>query len=272
MSELEFRDVTVKFGTGRSAFTAVQNVSLTVPSGTVLGLVGESGSGKSTLARAAVGLTEPTSGRILLDGVDLVRARGESDRLRKRIQMVFQDPYSCLDPRLTIGESIEEAIRVSSRRSKGVRRPAASRKDEVARMLSLVGLDDNHAAASPAGLSGGQRQRVALARALAATPTVLLADEITSALDVSVQGSVLNLIATLQKERGLTMLFISHNLAVVRHVCDRIAVMYRGQLVEVGETLQLLEAPSSEYTRSLIASVPEVGRPLFDRSASGVAQ
>lgn len=266
MSELEFRDVTVEFGNGRAAHAAVRNVSLTVASGTVLGLVGESGSGKSTLARAAVGLTEPRSGRVLLDGVDVVRARGENDRLRKRIQMVFQDPYSCLDPRLTIGESIDEAILISSRRAKVGRRPsAAQRRDEVSRMLSLVGLDSDHAAASPAGLSGGQRQRVALARALAATPTVLLADEITSALDVSVQGSVLNLIAEIQKERGLTMLFISHNLAVVRHVCDRIAVMYRGELIEEGETLQLLQSPTNEYTRSLIAAVPEVGRPLFGR-------
>ncbi|MCP2243877.1 peptide/nickel transport system ATP-binding protein [Lentzea aerocolonigenes] len=227
MSELVFDHVTVRYG----HHTAVDDVSLTVPSGQVVGLVGESGSGKSTLAATAVGLVPVTSGRVLADG---------------KVQMVFQDPYSSLDPRMSIGGSISEAV------PRGI-----DRRAEVARLLELVNLDPARAKALPLKLSGGQRQRVALARALAARPEVIVADEITSALDVSVQGAVLNLVRDLQRQLGLSMLFISHNLAVVRYVSDRIAVMKNGAIVEEGPAERVLADPRHPYTRELLAAAPK---------------
>lgn len=239
MSELRFEGVTVRYG----STTAVDDVSLTVPSGQVLGLVGESGSGKSTLARAAVGLAPVAGGRILLNG-EPVPTRGR----RRPLQMVFQDPYSSLDPRMSIGESIAEAIPPGPSR--------AERRAEVVRLLELVHLDPDRVAMRPAALSGGQRQRVALARALAGRPEVIVADEITSALDVSIQGAVLNLVRDLQRELGLTILFISHNLAVVRYVASHVAVMHRGRIVEQGPTGHVLTQPDHDYTRELLAAVP----------------
>ena len=265
MSTLEFRDLTISFGSGRSAVDAVRSVDLRVPSGTVVGLVGESGSGKSTIARAAVGLHEPSAGQILLDGVDVAHARGNVAKQRRRIQMVFQDPFSCLDPRMTIGASIEEALAVTERRD-GTKPSKANRKARIAELLSLVSLDPGRAGSLPGGLSGGQRQRVAIARALAAEPDVLLADEITSALDVSVQGSVLNLLMDVQRRLSLTVLFISHNLAVVRQVCDEVAVMSGGAIVEQGPVLEVLERPQNSYTRELISAVPRFGVPLAHRN------
>ncbi|WBQ07525.1 ATP-binding cassette domain-containing protein [Kribbella sp. CA-293567] len=249
MSELRFDQVTVRFGTGSRAMTAVDAVDLTVPSGQVVGLVGESGSGKSTLARAAVGLAEPCSGQILLDGRPLTGVRRQRAGAPRPLQMVFQDPYSSLDPRMTIGDSIAEAVP----RSDG---PAEQRREEVQRLLELVGLDSGRATDYPGALSGGQRQRVAIARALAGRPDVLIADEITSALDVSIQGSVLNLVRSLQRELKLSMLFISHNLAVVRYVSDLIAVMYLGRIVEFGPAEQILGDPQHAYTQELLAAVP----------------
>ncbi|CUR57837.1 oligopeptide ABC transporter (ATP-binding protein) [metagenome] len=243
MSELRFEDVTVRFG----RTTAVDRASLTVPVGTVVGLVGESGSGKSTLARAAVGLTEPESGAITLGGRP-VPHRGA----RRPLQMVFQDPYSSLDPRMTIGDCIAEALPRDLDDVRGRR----ARRDEVARLLELVHLEPHRARDLPARLSGGQRQRVALARALAGRPEVVIADEITSALDVSIQGAVLNLVRELQAELGLSMLFISHNLAVVRYVASRVAVMQGGRIVEEGPTAQVLGAPEHDYTRELLAAAP----------------
>ena len=239
MSELRFQDVTVRFGHA----TAVDGVSLTVPAGQVVGLVGESGSGKSTLARAAVGLAPMQGGRILLDGAP-VPTRGRN----RPLQMVFQDPYSSLDPRMTIGESVAEAMPRGGSR--------AERRAEVERLLELVHLDPTRAGARPSELSGGQRQRVALARALAGRPAVVIADEITSALDVSIQGAVLNLVRELQRELGLSMLFISHNLAVVRYVATHVAVMHHGRIVEEGPTAQVLAEPEHDYTRELLAAVP----------------
>lgn len=249
MSELRFDDVTIRYGNRRHGLTAVDRVSLTVPDGTIVGLVGESGSGKSTLARAAVGLTALTSGQILLDGAPL-RHRPRDPR---PLQMVFQDPNSSLDPRMTIGNSIAEAI---SRRHVSGR---DDRRTEVARLLRLVGLEVDHGRVYPAQLSGGQRQRVAVARALAGRPDVIVADEITSALDVSIQGTVLNLVRDLQRQLGLSMLFISHNLAVVRYVASEIAVMYLGRIVEYGPTAQVLSDPQHPYTRELLAAVPDSG-------------
>jgi peptide/nickel transport system ATP-binding protein len=253
---LTFESVTVTFGHGASTFAAVRGVDLTVQPGEMLGLVGESGSGKSTLARAAVGLQEPSGGRILLGDTTISRARGQARRERRRVQMVFQDPQSCFDPRRTIGQSLDEALVQASRRESVPAGSIRARRAEIAELLHAVALPAAMADRMPRELSGGQRQRVAVARAIAARPTVVLADEITSALDVSVQGSVLNLLRDLQRELGFSVLFISHNLAVVRVVCDRVAVMRHGALVEVGETLQVLEDPREEYTRALIAAVP----------------
>lgn len=242
MSELRFENVTVRYGAGRSAMTAVEDASLIVPDGEVVGVVGESGSGKSTLARAAVGLVPLHSGRILVDGAPVPR-RGP-----RPLQMVFQDPYSSLDPRMTIGASISEVM------PSGMTRRA--RSAETARLLDLVHLDPDKADAYPARFSGGQRQRVAIARALAGKPRVLIADEITSALDVLIQGTILNLIRELQSELGLSLLFISHNLAVVRYVSSRVAVMHDGRIVEEGTTADVLGDPQDSYTRELLSAIP----------------
>ena len=243
MSTLEFDHVTVRYG----ASTVLDEVSLTVPDGEIVGLVGESGSGKSTLAKAAVGLAPVHGGQILLDG-EPIRLRGR----HRPVQMVFQDPFSSLDPRMTIGESIAEALYrpPSGRLSRGARR------DEIARLLELVHLDPGRSAQLPGQLSGGQRQRVALARALAGRPQLVIADEITSALDVSVQGAVLNLVREMQRELGLSMLFISHNLAVVRYVASQVAVLEGGRIVEHGPTTEVLGQPQHDYTRQLLAAIP----------------
>ncbi|MFG1610185.1 ABC transporter ATP-binding protein [Actinoplanes sp. NPDC049265] len=235
MRDLTFENVTVRFGSRRRGTVAVDDVSLVVPAGQVVGLVGESGSGKSTLARAAVGLAPLSAGRI------------EPAPGHRKIQMVFQDPYSALDPRMSIGESIAEAM------------PSVDRA-EVGRLLELVGLPADRARERPHLFSGGQRQRVALARALAGQPEVIIADEITSALDVSIQGAVLNVVRELQRRMNLTMLFISHNLAVVRYVSDIVAVMREGRIVEYGPVDEVLGAPRHEYTRELLAAVPHPSR------------
>ncbi|PRY44699.1 peptide/nickel transport system ATP-binding protein [Umezawaea tangerina] len=248
MSELRFDDVTVRYGKA----TAVDGVSLTVPEGEVVGLVGESGSGKSTLARAAVGLAPLSGGRITLGGAP-VPTRGRP----RPLQMVFQDPYSSLDPRMTVGESVTEAMPPGGTR--------AERRAEVERLLELVHLDPACAGNVPSRLSGGQRQRVAFARALAARPRVVIADEITSALDVSVQGAVLNLVRELQRDLGLTILFISHNLAVVRYVASHVAVMRDGRIVEQGPAERVLTEPAHDYTRELLAAVPGRSTPRSQR-------
>ncbi len=245
MSELRFDHVSVRYGSRSTGLTAVDDVSLTIPSGSVVGLVGESGSGKSTLARAAIGLAPVTGGAITLDGVDVAKLRR-----RHPIQMVFQDPFSSLDPRMAIGESIAEMI------PRGTFSSAAAKRAEVGRLLKLVNLDPDRAGSLPGALSGGQRQRIGLARALAARPEVIIADEITSALDVSVQGSVLNLVRNVCAELELTMLFISHNLSVVRYLSDYIAVMYLGHIVELGPVDEVLNNAKHPYTRELLASVP----------------
>ncbi|MCX5504992.1 ATP-binding cassette domain-containing protein [Streptomyces sp. NBC_00053] len=269
MSSLELRGITVRYG----RFTAVDNVDLLVPEGTVTGLVGGSGSGKSTLGKAVVGLAPKQSGQVLIDGSEAPRRRGRSP-----VQLVFQNPYASLDPRMTVGASVAEALSggsgsgsgngngsgsgTGSGARSGRRAPARERRPardaEVARYLELVGMDPARAALTPDALSGGQRQRVALARALAARPAVLIADEITSALDVSVQGAVLNLLRRLQRELGFAMLFISHNLAVVRYLCDQVAVLDGGHLVECGPTDRVLDHPEHPTTRNLISCVPDL--------------
>lgn len=255
-NQLTFESLSITYGHGASAFTAVDGVDLTLRAGEVLGLVGESGSGKSTIARAAVGLAEPSAGRILLGDTEISHARGALLRERRRVQMIFQDPQSCFNPRRSIGQSLDEALIAAHRREGTATPQLRARKDEIANLLRAVALPAETAQRMPPELSGGQRQRVAVARAIAAKPAVILADEITSALDVSVQGSVLNLLKELQRELGFSMLFISHNLAVVRIVCDRVAVMRSGTLVEVGETVDVMTSPTHDYTRELIAAVP----------------
>jgi peptide/nickel transport system ATP-binding protein len=253
MSTLDFDGVTVRYG----HHTVLDRVSLTVPDGQVVGLVGESGSGKSTLARTAVGLAPLTGGAVLLDGSP-VPLKGR----RRPIQMVFQDPFSSLDPRMTIGESVAEALSGPGTE----RMPRAARRTEVGRLLELVHLEADRATQLPGQLSGGQRQRVALARALAGRPRVVIADEITSALDVSVQGAVLNLLREMQRELGLAVLFISHNLAVVRYVADHLAVMEGGRIVEHGPVSAVLEKPQHDYTRQLLAAIPGTHHPVKENS------
>jgi peptide/nickel transport system ATP-binding protein len=243
MTGLQIEGLTVRYGHGAAAHVAVDDVSLAVPPGETVGLVGESGSGKSTIARAVVGLVPVTAGHVLLDGVDVRRAR------RRPVQMVFQDPQSSLDPRMSIARSVAEMLPRDL--------PRRERRAEIDRLLTLVHLDPARRDARPRELSGGQRQRVGIARALAARPEVIIADEITSALDVSVQGAVLNLVRELQRELGVSMLFISHNLAVVRYVASSVAVMQRGRIVEHGPTSRVLEDPVHPYTRELLAAVPE---------------
>lgn len=253
MTALEFKEVTVRYGHR----VAVDGVDLVVPSGTVHGLVGESGSGKSTLAAAAVGLAAPTTGSIRLDGVDVVGSAAAARRARRRIQLIFQDPFSALDPRMPVGASVAEATRATGRRWS-----RQERAQRVAELLALVHIDPARAAELPSAFSGGQRQRITIARALAAEPDVIVADEITSALDVSVQGVVLNLLRELQAELKLTILFISHNLAVVRYVSDTVSVMRAGRVVETGDTERVLSAPRDPYTRELLAAIPVLGEPL----------
>ncbi|MEY9931557.1 peptide/nickel transport system ATP-binding protein [Catenulispora sp. GP43] len=238
MSSLELRGVGVRYG----RFTAVEGVDLVVPDGSVTGLVGGSGSGKSTVGKAVVGLAPLTAGRILVDGVDQPRRPG-----RTAVQLVFQNPYASLDPRLSIGAAVAEALPKARR---------AERVAEVARLLDLVGIDPARAVQLPDALSGGQRQRVALARALAARPGVLIADEVTSALDVSVQGAVLNLLRRLQRDLGFALLFISHDLAVVRYLCDQVAVLETGRLVECGPAAEVMARPAHETTRTLLSCIP----------------
>jgi len=250
VNALEIDRLSVRYG----RTTVVDDVSLVVPAGRTLGLVGESGSGKSTIAAAAVGLVAPAAGEVRVGGVVASGGGKAAREARRRLQLVFQDPFSALDPRMSIGDSIAEALRASGR--------AFSRDARVARvreLLTLVHLDPDRAGDTPAAFSGGQRQRVTIARALAGEPSVLIADEITSALDVSVQGAILNLLRELQENLGLSMLFISHNLAVVRYISDEIAVMRHGRIVESGPTEQLLAAPTEPYTLDLLDAVPVLG-------------
>ena len=247
-------DLTVRYG----QLTAVDAVSLTVASGKVLGLVGESGSGKSTLARALVGLTPIHGGTIEIGGerIDNARRRRRT-RAMRRVQMVFQDPKSALDPRFTIAQCIEEAFPPARF---GV--TSAKRRERVRGLLEQMALDPGVMNFRPAGLSGGQQQRVAIARALAADPEILIADEVTASLDVSVQAVILNLLRDIQRDTGLAMLFISHNLAVVRYMADDIAVMYHGRVVEHGPTDQIISSPQDPYTATLLEAVPRPGQRL----------
>lgn len=234
---------------------AVDGVSFAIERGRTLALVGESGCGKSTVARLLVGLYRATQGQVRFDGEDIVKALAGSSApaLRRRMQMIFQDPYASLNPRWKIMDIVAEPLR-----EHGLIRTAAEARDRVAALLSSVGLSAADAEKFPHQFSGGQRQRVSIARALATQPEFLVCDEPTSALDVSVQAQVLNIMKDLQRERGLTFLFISHNLAVVRHVADQVGVMYLGRLVELADKASLFERPRHPYTRMLLDAIPDI--------------
>ncbi|WP_186420421.1 oligopeptide/dipeptide ABC transporter ATP-binding protein [Bosea sp. CS1GBMeth4] len=245
----------------RQYLKAVDGVSFDIRKGETFALVGESGSGKSTVARMVVGLLQPSGGTVAIDGVSMFDARAaqERQRLRRRIQMIFQDPYASLNPRWRVGRIIAEPIRAFD-----LLQGEAAIEARVGELLSLVGLHPDDGKKFPHEFSGGQRQRIAIARALASNAEFIVCDEPTSALDVSVQAQILNLMRDLQEKFGLTYLFISHNLAVVRHMATRIGVMYLGRLVEVSDGRQLFAAPRHPYTRMLLDAVPDlamVGKP-----------
>lgn len=252
---LSIKDLTVTFGHGAGAATVLHSISMDLPAGRTVGLVGESGSGKSTVAKAIVGIVRPSAGSIALDQADLATL-SKRDRLafRRKVQMIPQDPYSSLNPRRTIGQTMAESIDPA-------RDAVGKYRDRIVEWLELVRLPADSVDRYPHEFSGGQRQRIAIARALVIEPEVVIADEITSALDVSVQAEILALIARLRAELNLTMLFISHNLAVVRQVSDEVVVLYRGNIVEHADSESLFGSPQHEYTKALLAAVP--GSPTF---------
>jgi peptide/nickel transport system ATP-binding protein len=261
MALVEVQKLTKVFPLGESIFgggargevRAVDNVSLDIETGETLGVVGESGSGKSTLGRLVLRLIEPTSGTIRFEGRNLLGSNGSELRQSRRdMQIIFQDPFGSLDPRFRVEDIIAEPLIVHERMSAGMRRA------RTAELLRAVGLDESAARRFPHEFSGGQRQRIGIARALALRPKFIVADEPVSALDVSVGAQIVNLLAALQREFGLTYLFISHSMPVVRYLATRIAVMYRGKILEVGPTARITERPQHEYTRGLLAATPEI--------------
>jgi ABC-type glutathione transport system ATPase component len=253
-------------GRGGRDVVAVEDVTFDLPKGGSLAVVGESGSGKTTLARMVLGLERPTSGTILLDGTDRTEPPRSSSARRERareIQIVFQDPYRSLDPRQSASRCIDEVLRVQGMSK------AEDRRSRIAELMDVVGLDERQATALPKALSGGQRQRVAIARALAVKPEVLVLDEAVAALDVSIQAQMLNLLADVRAQTGVTYLLISHDLAVVRQVTEDMIVMQRGHVVERGKTSDVLDRPQDAYTRLLRDSVPRPGwKPVRRASAA----
>lgn len=261
MNLLEVADIKVHFPVKQGVFTrvrgyvkAVDGVSLHIAPGETLGLVGESGCGKTTLGRAVIRLVEPNSGRVVFDGEDISGLKGAALRKRRRkFQMIFQDPYNSLNPRLTVEQIIGEAIDIHE-----LAESKAARRARINDLLQAVGLTAMHADRYPHEFSGGQRQRIGIARALAVEPKLIVCDEPVSALDVSVQAQIINLLMDLQQQRGLAYLFIAHDLAVVEHISHRVMVMYLGRAVEAAEARQLVREPKHPYTQALLSAVPEV--------------
>jgi ABC-type oligopeptide transport system ATPase subunit len=279
MPLVEVRDLVKEFSRRRGLFgshsvvRAVDGVSFSIAEGETFGLVGESGSGKTTTGRCMLRLVEPTSGSVRFRGDDVLAfSRARMREARRQMQIVFQDPYSSLNPRMRVGDIVEEPLVIHRMGTK------AARRARVAELFELVGLDATQLSRYPHQFSGGQRQRVGLARALALDPAFIIADEPVSALDVSVQAQVINLLMDLRERLKLTYLFIAHDLRLVRHICTRVAVMYLGRIVEIGDTESLFAAPAHPYTRALLSAipVPEPGVPgqrivldpaSFDREA-----
>jgi oligopeptide transport system ATP-binding protein len=261
MNLLEVKNLKVHYPVKHGLFSrvrqhvkAVDDVSFTIQPGETLGLVGESGCGKTTLGRAIVKLVEPTAGSIFFEDEDIAQLNGAELRARRRkFQMIFQDPYGSLNPRMTVSQIIGEAIDIHK-----LAESAAARQKRILELLQAVGLDAVHAQRYPHEFSGGQRQRIGIARALAVEPKLIVCDEPVSALDVSVQAQIINLLQDLQQERGLAYLFIAHDLAVVEHISRRVMVMYLGKVVELAEASAIISAPKHPYTQALISAVPEV--------------
>ena len=269
---LQAIDLVKHFSTGSSGILgratntvqAVDGVSFILPVGKTLGIVGESGCGKSTLARVVTRLINPSSGSVFLDGVDITTLSGKALReMRRKLQIIFQDPYSSLNPRHSIGQIIGDPMRIQGIVIK------ANEKAEVQELMQRVGLNPEHYNRYPHEFSGGQRQRIGIARALSLRPSVIVADEPVSALDVSIQAQILNLLENLQKDLGLSFVFIAHDLSVVRHIADQVAVMYLGKIVEVGDSVTVYNSPAHPYTKALLSAVP-VANPSLRNSAKRI--